>query len=130
MNCKYHPDREAQAGCVGCGELVCKECDVLVAGRHFCRKCLAEASDSLPPGVPAARPVPPGAGAGAGAAQPKKLYRSRRDRWIAGVCGGLAENTGMDPTLVRVLAIAVMLLTNLMGIIGYVVAACVIPEEP
>jgi phage shock protein C len=129
MNCKYHPDREAQAGCVGCGELVCKECDVVVGGRHFCRKCLAEAADSRPPGAAPARPFP--AGAGVNPAPPKKLYRSRHDRWIAGVCGGIAENTGMDPTLVRVLAAVIIFVSGIiLGIVGYVVMACVIPEEP
>ena len=128
MNCKYHPDREAQAGCVGCGELVCAECDVLVAGRHFCRRCLAEASDSRPPGGAAARPVPPGTGAGSEPS--KKLYRSRHDRWISGVCGGIAENTGMDPAVVRLLAVLIIFVSGIIaGVIGYVVAACVIPEE-
>jgi phage shock protein C len=126
MNCKYHPDREAQAGCVGCGELVCQECDVLVGGRHFCRKCLAGAADSRPPVHPAA-PVGP---AGPAAAH-KKLYRSRRDRWLAGVCGGIAEYAGMDPTLVRVLAFVIFLLTALLPfILGYIIMALVIPEEP
>jgi len=122
LNCKYHPDREAQAGCVGCGELVCAECDVLVGGRHFCRKCLAEAADAKLPGAS----LPPAAPAPA-----RKLYRSRRDRWIAGVCGGIAEYTALDPTLVRVLTIVAGLVTAAFPlIIGYVVAACVIPEEP
>jgi len=119
VNCKYHPDKEAQAGCVGCGGLVCPECDVLVAGRHFCRKCLAEAADSRPP-------------AGAAPAAPvKKLYRSRRDRWLAGVCGGLARYTGTDAAMVRVVTVVAALLTGGFAVlIGYIVAACVIPEEP
>ncbi len=127
MNCKYHPDREARAGCVGCGEFICTECDVLVGGRHFCRKCLAEASDSRPPGAPPPMARPAGA-----SSPPKKLYRSRRDRWISGVCGGIAENTGMDSTLVRLLAVLVIVFVGaiFLGIIGYVIAACVIPEEP
>jgi phage shock protein C len=121
LNCKHHPDREAVAGCVGCGELVCAECDVLVGGRHFCRKCLAEAADSRPAGTAA-----PGA-----PAAPKKLYRSRRDRWVAGVCGGIAENSSIDSTLVRILTVVVICLSGvILGIIGYIVAAMVIPEEP
>lgn len=35
----------------------------------------------------------------------KKLYRSRRERMIAGICGGLAEHFGMDPTWVRLIFI-------------------------
>jgi phage shock protein C len=127
LNCKYHPDKEAQAGCVSCGELVCKECDVLVGGRHFCRKCLAEAADARAPVVLPATPVPPPAAS----APPRKLYRSRHDRWIAGVCGGIAEHGSMDPTLVRILTIIVIVLSGfILGIIGYIVAALVIPEEP
>ena len=34
-------------------------------------------------------------------ARPKKLYRSRNDRWLAGVCGGLGEYFNIDPILVR-----------------------------
>jgi len=120
VKCKVHPEKEAVAACVGCGEPVCPDCDVLVGGRHFCRKCLAEASDVPSPGAP--RP-----GGAAGPARP--LRRSRTDRWISGVCGGIAANTGMDSTLVRLLAVVIILFTNLLGVIGYVVAACVIPEE-
>lgn len=35
----------------------------------------------------------------------KKLYRSRDDRWIAGVCGGLAKHLGIDPLLIRLMFI-------------------------
>ncbi|MEZ4727847.1 MAG: PspC domain-containing protein [Caldilineaceae bacterium] len=42
----------------------------------------------------------------------KRLYRSRNDRMVAGVCGGLAHYFGIDPTLVR-LAFAVLLLIGL-----------------
>jgi phage shock protein PspC (stress-responsive transcriptional regulator) len=123
MNCKLHPDREATASCVGCGELVCADCDVLVGGRHFCRRCLAGAAD-----VDVPRAEPRGAGARSGPA--RRLTRSRTDRWISGVCGGLAVHADMDPTLVRLLAIVLLFATGLFpGVIGYLVAACVIPEE-
>lgn len=35
----------------------------------------------------------------------KRLYRSRDDRWLAGVCGGIAKYFDMDPTIIRVLFI-------------------------
>jgi phage shock protein PspC (stress-responsive transcriptional regulator) len=58
----------------------------------------------------------------------KKLYRSRTDRKIWGVCGGLAKYFDIDPTIVRVIAIASVLFTGA-GIIAYIVMAIVIPLE-
>ena len=58
----------------------------------------------------------------------KKLYRSRTDRKIWGVCGGLAKYFDMDPTIVRVIAIALVLFTGA-GIIAYIVMAIVVPLE-
>ncbi len=61
--------------------------------------------------------------------EPKRLYRSRTNSIIAGVCGGLGEFLGIDPALVRLL----WLLATLMGgagILAYIVLALVIPEEP
>lgn len=61
---------------------------------------------------------------------PKKLTRSVRDRQLAGVCGGLAANANMDPTLMRLLVICAILFSGILpGIIAYVIAALVIPEE-
>ena len=57
----------------------------------------------------------------------KKLYRSN-DRKLAGVCGGLAEYVGIDPTVIRVIW-ALVGLTGA-GIAAYLVCALVIPEEP
>jgi phage shock protein PspC (stress-responsive transcriptional regulator) len=60
----------------------------------------------------------------------KRLYRSRNDRMIAGVCGGLAEYFDADPTLVRLLA-AFMLVFGAPGTLpAYVVMALIIPEAP
>ncbi len=58
----------------------------------------------------------------------KKLYRSRTDRKIWGVCGGLAKYFDIDPTIVRVIAIASVLFTGT-GIIAYIVMAIVVPLE-
>ena len=58
----------------------------------------------------------------------KKLYRSRTDKKLCGVCGGLGKYFDIDPTLVR---LAVVLLSLFgCGVIAYIVAALVIPEEP
>ncbi len=59
----------------------------------------------------------------------KRLYRSRTERVLGGVCGGIAEYFGVDPTLVRLLAL-VLILAGGVGIIAYIIAWIVIPEEP
>ncbi|MGO1973773.1 MAG: PspC domain-containing protein [Propionibacteriaceae bacterium] len=61
--------------------------------------------------------------------QPKRLERSRTDRFLSGVCGGLAKYLGLDPTLVRVGVVAISLFTGV-GLLGYVIAWIVMPEEP
>ncbi len=59
----------------------------------------------------------------------KKLYRSKKDRKIAGVCGGIAEYLNMDSTIVRLLCVVCILLCGF-GLLAYVIACFVIPEEP
>ncbi len=58
-----------------------------------------------------------------------KLYRSRNDRKLVGVCAGFAKYFRLDPVLVRVLW-AVVSLFNGAGILAYIVCAFLIPEEP
>ncbi len=58
----------------------------------------------------------------------KKLYRSR-NKVISGVCGGIAEYFFIDPTLIRLLWVAVALLGGT-GVIAYIICAVVIPENP
>ena len=61
---------------------------------------------------------------------PRKLTRSRSDRMFSGICGGLAVYADMDPTLMRLLvAIAIFVTGILPGLIAYIVAALIIPEE-
>ena len=59
----------------------------------------------------------------------KKLVRSRRNRTICGVCGGIGEYLNVDPTLVR---LAWVLFTALgsSGMVAYFICAIVIPREP
>jgi len=57
----------------------------------------------------------------------KRLYRSRNDRRIWGVCGGLADYFGIDPTLVRIIA-AISVLSGL-GIPVYIIMAIIVPLE-
>ena len=57
----------------------------------------------------------------------KKLYRSSTDVKLAGVCGGLAEYIGMDPTIVRLIT-AVLCLCWGAGLLMYILAAIIIPR--
>lgn len=59
----------------------------------------------------------------------KRLYRSRRNRMIGGVAGGLAEYLDTDPTIIR-LAFALSILLGGAGIIAYLIMWIVMPEEP
>jgi len=59
----------------------------------------------------------------------KKLYRSRKNKILFGVCSGLAKYFGVDPTLVRILFIALAILKGY-GIILYLLLAILMPEEP
>ena len=60
--------------------------------------------------------------------EPKRLYKSRTNRVLTGVCGGLGEYFNIDPTLIRLLL--VLLGCTGSGIIAYLVAAIIMPEEP
>ncbi|MFC2084328.1 PspC domain-containing protein [Bacteroidota bacterium] len=57
-----------------------------------------------------------------------RLYRSRKNRVIGGVAGGLAEYIKIDPVLVRIIFIAIILIKGV-GVILYVILWIVIPEE-
>jgi len=61
----------------------------------------------------------------------KRLYRSKKQRMIAGICGGLAEYfDNADPTVVRLLWVLVTLFTGLFpGILAYFIAWIIIPEK-
>jgi phage shock protein PspC (stress-responsive transcriptional regulator) len=58
----------------------------------------------------------------------KKLYRSRSNRVIGGVCGGLAQYLGIDPTVVR-LIMALVTFVGGMSLLVYLIAWLIIPEE-
>lgn len=58
----------------------------------------------------------------------KKLYRSDENKMLAGVCGGIAEYFGIDPTLIR-LAWVVFSLLGGSGLLAYILAAIIIPRD-
>jgi phage shock protein C len=60
----------------------------------------------------------------------KRLYRSRKDRILGGVCGGLGDHIDVDPTIIRVVWAVVTLLTIGTGLLAYIIAWILIPEEP
>lgn len=59
----------------------------------------------------------------------KKLYRSQSVRVIGGVCGGLADFTSLDVTLIRLLWAAAILLAGT-GLLLYLICWVIIPDEP
>ncbi|MDR2980576.1 MAG: PspC domain-containing protein [Bacteroidales bacterium] len=58
----------------------------------------------------------------------KKLYRSLNDKKIAGVCGGLGEYFNIDPTLIRVIFLALFLGAGI-GLLLYLILWLVVPNE-
>lgn len=60
---------------------------------------------------------------------PRKLYRSRKDRSIAGICGGLAAYFGLDSTLLRLVTLLLILFGGI-SIWIYIILWIIVPEEP
>ncbi|VVB67137.1 PspC domain protein [Candidatus Norongarragalina meridionalis] len=59
----------------------------------------------------------------------KRLYRSKKDRILGGVCGGIAEYFEVDPTLVRLLWV-LFVLAGGAGVIAYIIAWIIMPPNP
>lgn len=60
----------------------------------------------------------------------KKLYRSRTDKKIAGVCGGLAEYFDIDATVVRIIFIVLLLPGGFPGLLPYLILWIFVPLKP
>ena len=60
----------------------------------------------------------------------KKLYRSRTDKMIAGVCGGLGKYLGVDPTLIRLTFVLLLLFGIGSGLLVYLAMMLLVPLEP
>ena len=61
----------------------------------------------------------------------KNLFRSRTDRKISGVCGGLGEYFNIDPTIVRIAWVIISLVSGvILGIIAYFIFVLIVPEKP
>ena len=59
----------------------------------------------------------------------KRLLRSKTNRSICGVCGGIGEYLGIDPVVIRLLWVILCFITAGMGVLGYFIAAVIIPEQ-
>lgn len=58
----------------------------------------------------------------------QKLYKSNTNKMICGVCGGLGEFFGIDPTIIRLIW-AILALLGGTGIVAYLIAAVIIPNS-
>ncbi|HML16230.1 MAG TPA: PspC domain-containing protein [Bryobacteraceae bacterium] len=94
--------------------MYCTKCGVqLKDGANFCSDCGSPTASN----AYSVRPYP-------------KLSRPREDRKIAGVCAGFARYLGVDVTLVRVVTLILAIWPVGLGLIGYVVAWIVMPNDP
>ncbi len=59
----------------------------------------------------------------------KRLYKSTKDRMIAGVCGGLAEYFDIDPVIVRIVFV-VFALAGGPGLLAYIILWIIVPKDP
>ncbi len=59
----------------------------------------------------------------------KHLYRSKKDRILGGICAGLGEHLDIDPNIIRLIWAAVTVLSIGMGILVYILAWIIIPEQ-
>jgi phage shock protein C len=62
----------------------------------------------------------------------KKLYRSRHNKMLSGVCAGIAEYFGLDPSIVRLgwVIFSVFPMAGFGGLLAYIIAAVIIPDPP
>jgi phage shock protein C len=60
----------------------------------------------------------------------KKLYRSRHNKMLFGLCGGLGDYFKIDPTLIRIAFVILEFATVGLLIFGYLIVALIVPKEP
>ena len=60
----------------------------------------------------------------------KKLYRSKTERQVGGICGGLAEYFNIDPTVMRIIFVAGFFLTGTLAFWAYLFMWIIVPEAP
>jgi phage shock protein PspC (stress-responsive transcriptional regulator) len=82
-----------------------------------------------PSGAATSSPTSPAPGEPPSPPPPRRLTRSRTDRMIGGVAGGLADYFDLDPVLIRLAWVALVIFAGT-GILLYIIAWVIIPEEP
>jgi phage shock protein PspC (stress-responsive transcriptional regulator) len=96
---------------------------------------IVEPLDGAPGGAGSTTATDPGPAAAAAPPPPpyapvRKLYRSRSDRVIGGVCGGIGRHYDMDPVLLRILVVVATVFTGGVFLLAYLLAWIFIPDEP
>jgi phage shock protein C len=109
MKCYYHPERDAVGVCSRCGRAVCAEDSIIIDDKLYCKECADKIKGSD--------------------FTHKRLYRSRKDKILCGVCGGIAEYVRIDPTIVRILWVIFSFAYGT-GIIAYIIMCLIMPVEP
>jgi phage shock protein PspC (stress-responsive transcriptional regulator) len=114
--------------CDKCGEQVKVE-------DHFCNNCGSKLTSSKtwiePDSTPKASPAPISPPMQQKTTtRPKRFYRSKQDRWITGVAGGLGEYFDIDPILIRIGFILLAIIGYGTGILLYIVLAIFVEENP
>lgn len=89
-------------------------------------------ADRTDPGQPegSAPHHPPHPPSGLPPTAPRRLYREPEEKKLAGVCGGIADYVGLDPTIVRLGLVLLAFASGPAPVIAYVIAAFVVPERP
>jgi phage shock protein C len=59
----------------------------------------------------------------------KRLFRSTKNVMISGVCGGIAEYAGIDPSIIRILWVVLTLASVGVGLIAYIACAIILPKD-
>jgi len=105
--------------------MYCSACGKEIpADARFCVHCGVQVGT-----VPLGTAIPPSPVA-PGSAPLTGLYRSRSQRVIAGVCGGLAATYGWDISIVRLIAVLGLIFTVPVIFFAYIIAWLIVPEEP
>ena len=62
--------------------------------------------------------------------QTKRLYRSKKNKVFAGICGGVGEYFNVDPALIRLIWVLVVIFTGFFpGVLAYIIAIFIVPEK-
>ena len=109
--------------CSKCGEPLEKD-DL------FCMVCGSKAIPGLEASHTSTQTIKGGSDRYISSSGTKKLYRSKKDRVVLGVCGGIGEYLDIDPSIIRILFILVFFFSSGLPLLAYILFGLVIPEAP